>query len=93
MNIHRKRFSKLALDQFFVILNDKAKRISIKLSIKRNIFITLFFFQNIFEIVVFHTEYNITIHLNEAAVTIPCKTVIAGSFCKTFNRFIIQAQV
>ena len=77
MHIHRKRLAKLCLYHAFIFIDDKAPPLGCHFRIKGYVFIALMLFKDIFEFVMIDAQYDIAVHLDEAAVTIPRKTRIA----------------
>ena len=54
---------------------------------------TLLVFENFLEDFMVEPHHHIGIHLDEAAVAIPCESGIAGNLGQRLHRFVIQAEI
>src|SRR3546814_6958045 len=63
------------------------------LRIKRKTIVFLGNFQSFFERAVVEAKNNVRIHLNEAAIAFPGKTLVARCGSKALNRLIVKAKI
>src|SRR3546814_15423038 len=64
-----------------------------QLRIKRKTIVFLGNFQSFFERAVVEAKNNVRIHLNEAAIAVPGKTLVARCGSKALNRLIVKAKI
>ena len=47
----------------------------------------------IFTSALLHAEHHVTVHLDEAAIAVPCETLVARRGDECLHRFVIEAEI
>ena len=85
-----------SLDLFkhgFVCFNDFLKVVGSKVGVKFAIVFFLCAVENLVELCFFNFHNDVGEHLNETAIAVICKTLVAGQVCKSNNGFVVQTEV
>ena len=88
-----RRFIQMYGDVAMGVDHDKFEAIIDKVKAIRGIKDSLYLVDDCFKLVVVNTHCYITVHLNKAAVSIPCETLVTSLCSKTNYRLVVKTKV
>ena len=88
-----KRRLGLAVNDFQIAFNDRLPVICLQISVTRQRLFQFVIIQHFLEKILRHAHNHIAIHLDKAAIAVPCKTGISGMGGQRGHGFIVKAKV